>query len=84
MDLVKVGDRVVCQCKGGPHRIVSGARTMFVDGMPVARVGDTSSCGATITTGAAWFEVEDAPAAINGSATSCGGYVAASSSAVTG
>ncbi|WP_249976763.1 hypothetical protein, partial [Vreelandella olivaria] len=42
------------------------------------------SCGATITTGAAWFEVEDAPAAINGSATSCGGYVAASSSAVTG
>lgn len=84
MDLAKVGDKVVCQCKGGPHRIVTGASTTVVDTSPIARMGDKSSCGATITTGAAWFEVENAPAAIHGSVTSCGGYVETSSTAATG
>ena len=75
MDLAKIGDKVVCTCNGGPHRIVSGASSVFVDDIPVARIGDMSSCGATITTGADWFEIEDSPAAINGSQTSCGGQV---------
>ncbi|MFC3284459.1 PAAR domain-containing protein [Litchfieldella rifensis] len=75
MDLAKVGDKVVCSCKGGPHSIISGASTATVDGIPIARVGDKSSCGATITAGVAWYAVEGSPAAINGSATSCGGQV---------
>ena len=84
MDLAKIGDQVACSCKGGPHRIISGASTVFVDDAPVARVGDKCSCGAAIVSGADWFEVEDRPAAIHGSQTSCGGRVIAASSASTG
>ncbi|MCE8044381.1 hypothetical protein HOP60_19755 [Halomonas daqingensis] len=84
MDLAKVGDKVACSCKGGPHRIVSGASTAKVDGIPVARVGDKSSCGASITSGVAWYPIEGSAAAIDGSATSCGGYVEAASTTVTG
>ncbi|HET8790052.1 MAG TPA: PAAR domain-containing protein [Modicisalibacter sp.] len=84
MDLAKIGDKVVCKCNGGPHKIVSGASTVFVDDIPAARIGDMSSCGATITTGADWFEIEDSPAAINGSKTSCGGQVITGSSVTTG
>ncbi|WP_083861918.1 PAAR domain-containing protein [Halomonas sp. KM-1] len=84
MDLAKVGDKVTCSCKGGPHRIVSGASTAKVDGIPVARVGDKSSCGASITSGVAWYPIEGSAAAINGSATSCGGYVEAASTIATG
>ncbi|WP_092568377.1 PAAR domain-containing protein [Aidingimonas halophila] len=84
MDLAKVGDRVVCQCKGGPHSIISGASTATVDGIPIARVGDKSSCGAAITTGADWYSIEGAPAAIHGSTTSCGGFIEAASTVVTG
>ncbi|GHC37663.1 PAAR domain-containing protein [Aidingimonas halophila] len=84
MDQAKLGDRVNCSCTGGPHRIVTGASSVFVDGVPAARVGDKSSCGATITTGLDWYSVEGAPAAMRGSATSCGGVVEASSSVKTG
>lgn len=84
MDLAKVGDAVDCRCKGGPHRIVSGASTAKVDGIPVSRVGDKSSCGATITSGVAWYAVEGAPAAIHGSATSCGGQIITGSSTEVG
>ncbi|GHC17689.1 PAAR domain-containing protein [Aidingimonas halophila] len=83
MDVGKIGDKVVCNCKGGPHSIVTGATTVFVDNVPMARVGDRTSCGATITTGLAWYLVEDAPVAINGSTTSCGGYIVTDSTAVT-
>lgn len=84
MDQAKLGDRVQCSCKGGPHRIVSGAATSLVDGVPAARVGDRSSCGASIMTGLAWYPIEGAPAAIHGSATSCGGSVVASATTITG
>ena len=84
MDLAKIGDKVVCNCNGGPHKIVSGASTVFVDDIPAARIGDMSSCGARIITGADWFEIEDSPAAINGSKTSCGGQVVTGASVTTG
>lgn len=84
MDLAKLGDRVVCNCKGGPHRIVTGAPTALVDGVPIARVDDKSSCGASILAGVDWYTVDGMATAINGSATSCGGHVVAGSSAVTG
>ncbi|MBZ0329687.1 PAAR domain-containing protein [Halomonas sp. ANAO-440] len=84
MDLAKIGDKIVCRCKGGPHSIVSGASSANADGVPIARVGDKSSCGAAITTGASWYSIEGSPAAIHGSATSCGGYVEAASTTITG
>ncbi|WP_394426851.1 PAAR domain-containing protein [Vreelandella stevensii] len=84
MEQAKLGDQVACPCKGGPHRIVSAASTTLVDGLPVARVGDRSSCGASITSGLEWYPIEGAAAAIHGSETSCGGVVIASASAITG
>ena len=84
MEQAKLGDQVACPCNGGPHRIVSAASTTFVDGIPVARVGDRSSCGASITSGLDWYPIEGAAAAIHGSETSCGGVVIAEASAITG
>ena len=52
--------------------------------MDLAKIGDMSSCGATITIGADWFEIEDSPAAMNGSKTSCGGQIITGSSETTG
>jgi len=80
MEQAKLGDQVACSCKGGPHHIVSAASTTFVDGIPVARVGDRSSCGASIVSGLDWYPIEGASAAIHGSQTSCGGVVIASAS----
>ncbi|WP_221885446.1 PAAR domain-containing protein [Vreelandella populi] len=84
MDQAKVGDLVACSCKGGPHKVVEGATSSILGGMPVARVGDKCSCGATITSGLGWFLIEGQSAAIDGSTTSCGGEVIASSSSKTG
>ncbi|MBR9903396.1 MAG: hypothetical protein GYB15_05885 [Gammaproteobacteria bacterium] len=84
MEQAKLGDQVACPCNGGPHRIVSAASTTFVDGLPVARVGDRSSCGASITSGLDWYPIEGAAAAIHGSETSCRGVVIAAASAITG
>lgn len=73
--IAKLGDQVVCSCKGGPHRIVSGSPTTKLRGVPVARVGDKSSCGASIVTGTGKFKIRGAKAALDGSKTSCGGTV---------
>lgn len=73
--IARVGDRVACSCKGGPHRIVSGSSTTMLQGIPVARVGDTSSCGASIVTGTGKFRIRGADVAVEGSQTSCGGAV---------
>lgn len=84
MDLAKLGDVIACPCKGGPHCIVTGVKHTLVDNKPAARVGDKSSCGATIVTGLGWYQIENSPAAVHGSATSCGGKVIAGSSVKTG
>ncbi|CAH1041737.1 PAAR domain-containing protein [Halomonas sp. TD01] len=84
MEQAKVGDLLACNCKGGPHKIVMGSPSSILDGMPVARVGDKCSCGATITSGLNWFLVDGQPVAIDGSTTSCGGKVIANSSSKTG
>lgn len=84
MDQAKVGDSVACSCKGGPHTVIEGTSFSILDGMPVARVGDKCSCGATITSGLGWFLIDGQPAAIDGSTISCGGKVIANSSSKTG
>ena len=76
--IAKLGDQVACSCKGGPHRIVSGSTTTMLRGIPVARVGDRSSCGASIVAGTGKFKIRGAEVALNGSKTSCGGTVVVS------
>jgi uncharacterized Zn-binding protein involved in type VI secretion len=47
--VARVGDKVSCPLPGhGTCPIVSGDPTMIVDGQPVARHGDKTSCGATL------------------------------------
>jgi len=48
--IARVGDKVSCPKRGCPNTgvIVSGDPTLIVDGQPVARHGDTTSCGATL------------------------------------
>jgi len=47
--IARVGDTVVCPLHAStPCVIVSGDPTMIVDGKPVARHGDLTSCGATL------------------------------------
>jgi len=47
--VARVGDQVSCPLPGhGPGTIVSGDASLIVDGKPVARHGDKTSCGATL------------------------------------
>jgi uncharacterized Zn-binding protein involved in type VI secretion len=48
--IARVGDKVTCPKRGHGETtvIVSGDPTMIVDGMPAARHGDKTACGATL------------------------------------
>jgi len=49
IQVARVGDLVKCPKKGhGTCPIVSGDNTLIVDGKPVARHGDKTSCGASL------------------------------------
>lgn len=44
-----VGD--LCQCSGPPAQIAMGSSSVFIEGKPVARVGDSTSHGGQILNG---------------------------------
>ncbi|MEO7496731.1 MAG: PAAR domain-containing protein [Massilia sp.] len=47
--VARMGDKVSCPLPGhGSNPIVSGDASLIVDGKPVARQGDKSSCGAAL------------------------------------
>jgi uncharacterized Zn-binding protein involved in type VI secretion len=48
--IARIGDKVTCPKRGHGETtvIVSGDATLIVDGMPVARHGDKTACGATL------------------------------------
>lgn len=47
--VARVGDKVSCPLPGhGSGAIVSGDASLIVDGKPVARNGDKTSCGAVL------------------------------------
>ncbi|NYZ69727.1 PAAR domain-containing protein, partial [Endozoicomonas sp. SM1973] len=82
-DLAKVGDKVSCPLCGD-NTVVEGSSSTLVDGLPVARVGDKTTCGATIVTGLGWLNVDNKPVAVLGSVTSHGGVIEASSTTRAG
>ncbi|MYM66902.1 PAAR domain-containing protein [Pseudoduganella sp. FT55W] len=45
--IARVGDKITCP-RHGDGTIASGDPSMLVDGKPVARHGDKTSCGATL------------------------------------
>jgi uncharacterized Zn-binding protein involved in type VI secretion len=43
----------MCTCAGPPDTIAAGSSSVFINGKPAARVGDTTAHGGQITLGAA-------------------------------
>jgi uncharacterized Zn-binding protein involved in type VI secretion len=58
----------------GPNTIVKGGMCT-ADGLPIARVGDMTACGATIVTGSSTSSENGQPIAYLGSTTSHGGVI---------
>lgn len=58
--VARYGDLVACPLPNhGVNPIVKASGTVWVEGQRVARVGDTTACGATIITGSGEMEVGD-------------------------
>lgn len=55
--------------------LVSGSPSVYVNGLPVARIGDLAGCGAVIVTGFVHILVDGRPMAHMGSLTSHGGAI---------
>ncbi|NIF26640.1 hypothetical protein F3J44_09595 [Pantoea sp. Tr-811] len=70
--IVLIGHRHDCPLHGATT-VTTGAAHATVNGSPIARVGDETSCGAIIETGAAHLLIEGSPAARVGDTTSHGG-----------
>lgn len=70
--IVLVGHRHSCPIHGN-GTVISGASSANINGRPIARVGDTISCGAIILTGSPGTTIEGQPAARQGDTTSHGG-----------
>ena len=56
LNVARLGDQVACAEHGIVH-ITSGSGKTSVNNRPLARVGDSCSCGATITSGSSqWID----------------------------
>jgi uncharacterized Zn-binding protein involved in type VI secretion len=71
--IARVGDVHICPLHG-PNAIVEGGKAT-ADGMPIARVGDLTACGAKIAQGSSVASEGGAPIAHLGSATTHGGVI---------
>lgn len=72
--IVLLGHAHVCPLHG-PGAVVSGSFDTLVNGKPVARVGDMTSCGASIVTGSAATLIDGSPVARRGDMTTHGGVL---------
>ncbi|GAB1584248.1 hypothetical protein PPNSA23_41910 [Phyllobacterium phragmitis] len=70
--IARIGDSVVC--KRGGSTIVGGANHQ-AEGKGIARVGDATGCGCTITQGADHVKCGGQAVARKGDALSCGGSI---------
>jgi len=75
LPVARVGDMHVCPLCKVPTPIVMGSPFHKADGRPVARVGDTTGWGATITLGSSVHKADGRPIAYLGSVTSHGGTI---------
>lgn len=79
--VARLTDVHVCPVHG-TNAITSGSSTINVNALPLARVGDTTACGATIVTGVSNFWGQQKKTAHLGSKTSHGGTITTASSDV--
>lgn len=73
LPVARLGDKHVCPIHG-TNTIVQGG-TGKVDHKPVARMGDLTGCGATITMGSSMGRDDGKPIAYVGCTTSHGGLI---------
>jgi len=79
----RISDTHACPMSGhAPNPIASGSPDVIFEGMPVATVGDTCSCGASITEGMPTVFVNGKPIAFLGSATNHGGQIITGASTI--
>lgn len=76
--VARINDGHACPIHGS-NSITSGGRAK-VDGRKVARVGDSTGCGAKIIEGSSQSKDEGQPIAYRGCATSHGGVITSGSS----
>ena len=67
----------------GKNAITAVATRSSCDGVPIATVGDMTTCGATIVTGSSNMKIDGKPVAIIGSKTSHGGVITSGSGTIT-
>ena len=72
----RVGDAHACPKTGhSVNAVTSDSPDVIINGVPAARVGDTTACGSMITAGSSTVFINGKPAAFMGSATSHGGII---------
>ena len=49
--VARVGDLIECSDHGGPEFVAEGARTVFANGRPIARIGHSTTCDGTLVGG---------------------------------
>ncbi len=75
--VARVGDEHACpKCR--KCQIISGG-SATIDGRPVARIGDKTTCGAVITSGSSLSTDDGKPVAYLGCQTSVGGVIVSGS-----
>jgi uncharacterized Zn-binding protein involved in type VI secretion len=72
--IAAIGDLVFCP-QHGMTVITTGSDFVFIQDRPAARVGDGTSCGASITTGATLAMIDDIQIAREGDRTNHGGTI---------
>ena len=77
LPVARLGDVHTCPIHG-PNTIIEGGKAK-VDGLPVARRGDKTACGATIIMGSSASMDDNKPIAYLGCTTSCGGVISTGS-----
>lgn len=63
----------------GTNPVTTGSGNVFFNGLPVARVGDATSCGDTIASGIGNILINGMPVAFVGSSTAHGGVIVSGS-----
>lgn len=74
LPIARVTDVHVCPICG-PNVIVKGSPMHMADGLPIARMGDMTACGASITLASFTHKADGVGVAYLGSMTSHGGVI---------
>ncbi len=75
LPVARVTDKHVCPLCKVVTPIIKGSPNHTADNLPIARVGDSTACGATIIKGSSMATADNLPVAYLGSQTTHGGVI---------